>query len=243
MRKRFWFGLVPLVCGLACLLNDAPAETRPAGPSCCEGGTKVAARQGGTWVCPIAFVAYHGSYCTYYAINCSTGQPCQLNSSCGLSMGNCSAPTDPPCTNAGTLAPKGAVAAGTEDKAKDHYTHKSLQGGVAKAPVMVNPIPKESRSFSRLVGAPMLVSFPVGKTTVKAVVYLVLVNPADAGKKGAPRIFGSGVQAITAEEPELKIPKEDVTIDNKVCTLRLGSVTYVVILHKDGKEAPAPKKG
>jgi hypothetical protein len=233
MYRRLWFGFVPLLCSLACLLNAAPADA-PTAAACAEGEQKEEKALAGNWVCPVFVTMNFGSYCTYYAINCPTKQPCPLNSACGLPSGDCANPTDPPCTNVGSFA-------GKEEKGKQpgHHTHPSLHGGVSRAAVKVNPIPKESRSFCRLVGAPMLASLPVGKRTVKAVLYLVLVNPPDGGKVGAPRIFGSGVQAHTREEPELTIPAADVTVKDKVCTVSLGSVTYVVLLEKD---APAPKK-
>jgi hypothetical protein len=160
-------------------------------------------------------------------MNCSTKMPCPLNAECGLSFDGTECgkdpPSSPPCTHTGGYS--------ADEQRANHHTSESLRDkGVGLSKIIVNPIPPKQRSFCRLVGAPMLAELRGPLCRAKFMLHLILVNPPDGGKPGAPLLIGTATHVFTRQQPDLVITPSHVTIVKKTIRIDLGSVTYSGVL-------------
>jgi hypothetical protein len=224
MRKTTLWGAALLLGGIAGLAVGLGGDVRPAAADPCVGNC----------VCPLQQYADHGSYCSYYAQNCTTKQFVNLNASCGLPPGNCVSPMSPPCISVGAFRERGK----TESL---HEHDPGLGDGIKKQPPKLNPIHPDSKRNATLLGAPMLAAFQTkkgGKATVPVQLTLILFQPDN--KDWPVRVFANGVEVDTKETPAFTIPHKDLAAlaGKRVCTLNVGSVNYEVILDQSTEVDP-----
>jgi hypothetical protein len=233
--------LVPLLCGLA-LLGASGRSPAPAAGGC-EAKKKAKKAKKGTkrtddcsgMVCAIFPYADYGSYCSFYAKVCDTGEYVNLDADCAMPYG-------PPCIDSSTCVPVGSDS--EEDNARASHTHsKKVHGGLeAKKGVKTNPIHAKGKAYTTLISGPLLAYIQTSKTQTpkdypKVALYQMLVTPPNVGKVAVPpRIFATGLEVDTEEEPTVTIPQSDIIAvpgAGKVCIVQLGSVTYQLVMWKN----------
>lgn len=99
MRRR---EMLAFVAGIPFFLNQSMKEAEACGRRrrkyCCPQPAPMVCAPAPTTVstvCPKYPYAFHGSFCSYYAITCETSMPGSLDAACGIPMTNC--PSDPNC--------------------------------------------------------------------------------------------------------------------------------------------------
>jgi hypothetical protein len=103
MRRR---EMLVFVAGIPFFLNQSMKEAEACGRRrrkyCCpQPAPMMCAPAAVSTVCPKYPYAFHGSFCSYYAITCQTNIPGSLDASCGIPMTNC--PSDPNCVTINTI--------------------------------------------------------------------------------------------------------------------------------------------
>jgi hypothetical protein len=235
-------GLVALVGSMACLLNNAPATSRTSSVRHTADEEKSLKNACQFKVCPLWAYGHFGEFCGYYAKRCSNGEYVNLYAECGLAGNNCVEP----CTGCVDVGPSWLRLEKAGEKPV-HYFDSSPKGPVLKGVNVKAPPTKiiEKDSYAKLVGAPMLASLTTtkdGTNKAKVMLYLVLVTPPipkDLKEIRPPRLFGSGLEVSEEKSPEFAIPYGDIVMtsgkEGKVCLVKVGSVTYQVVL---GKKTP-----
>jgi hypothetical protein len=246
MRIRSWQAVAPLVAVLlALLLNMPPANGRPL-----EGKAKVAAKelQGRQnpcpgQVCPVILVGTYPTYYSYYAFNCDTHAPCLLDDSVAH---DCKTPCSGDCHDCVPLQKyKGAWPAVhhvAKRLVKKGEVGKDLTGGLQTKAKPSDPKlqdPCKHIDSARLLGPPLLINLATTKgaspNKAKVLLFLIFVDLSGEAdptvKKQPPMVFATGQEVDTMEDGA-NIPYSIVGVLGKVCQVKLGSVTYQVVLHK-----------
>jgi hypothetical protein len=226
-----------------------------AAPRCGE-ATTVGQATTTSFVCPIYCYAFHDTVCSYYSEHCdmmwvSLDAPCNKT-------GRCADANKVNCVDVGTHQtppPKKKLLEKNLTLAKgghgDHHVHKDVKKGLAKkgAPKPISAvIPGENAAFvsglSAIV-ADLELNAP-GTRKAQVALYQMLVNPAKIpGIMNPPpaRIMTSGIEVENGFS-EITLKYNDAVVSTEgdhVCTVQVGDVKYVVIMHKDTKiDAPPP---
>jgi len=224
MRRRFWFGFVPLVFACTCVLAPR-AETRVD----CAGE-----------VCPVYIWGNFGTYYAYYALVCNSQQPVNLNLQDRVTPNGCAAP----CVGCVDFVAYKLEAKGAVKPAKKHHHHdpKLTKNGVVKAAPRTGYLANDtSKVECTELGPPVLVALQTRASmpaTVKVMLYLVRVKPKKPLKVGDPlpptRVHATGIEVLSDDDTIATITYDDIlSTDGQVCTVQFGSVVYEVVL--DGR--------
>lgn len=190
--------------------------------------------------CAMYMWADWGTFKSYYAVNCSTGQPVNIDGNLNPVPGNCQNP-DGGCVilgsnvaptkfaNGSILPTTGNAQSGIRLKAK----RKAGEGPINK--IVPNPQSTHVATAREKVGRPIYVSFqPAIDKADEILVELQQYKVAGIGKGGAEltAIFSVGfeVESAPAGSTVSKLAGNQVTIkDSHVAQIKLGNATYDVV--------------
>lgn len=187
------------------------------------------------WICNVRKVADYGTYCLYYAVNCTTGEPSGWsNSNCNLAPGLCGNPMEPECEKIPAFEKKKKENGAKQQRFAFAAKHGHVENGLRKNGI---PAPKKKDYVPTLVGASKLIGnhlveieTPSGEF-IRARLHLILVPKMG---KYSQQVLGQGVEVEESnDKPDFKIPYDEaVTMFNqKTCHLVLGGTNYTVIFH------------
>lgn len=167
-----------------------------------------------------------GSYCAYYAVNCQTGQPMSMSTTCGLGTGNCGSPAAPNCVffalySAGEMDEEDA----DKDVGSEGYGRageKPIRNRAANHPGGAGPqgkmTPIDSFVIKFLGGKDDPDTDPDDRIPLYAQVFMQLVEPPQSGHP--PAVLAT---AVEIQNPGVQHVRYDFTTgDTMAVTPAIG---------------------
>lgn len=177
--------------------------------------------------CPIAVLMEYGDYTTYQAALCDPDFVgyASLDSINGLTLGGCGT-NNPHCVNAGNVL---------HSVGGDFVSAGLATAGLTNR-LSADTSPKFADNVELLDSQDAWIAIPsaIPRAPMHIKLLLVKVLPKDS-QVHKPRIFGLGYEvATTGTPPSMSIdPREITPIAAHALNLKLGSVNYRVLTHRD----------
>lgn len=220
MRRRVWFGLMPVACALACFLASAGCKGNKDGKGTGTGAGTGQASAVSVKVCPRVLYANFTTYRAWYAQRCDTHEFVNLNTT---------KDREGKCDGDLTLCEDADKRKGTGTKGFEEYHFQpSLRAGIAKAPKIASPI-QTSATIRLLQDTHTKLKTTSAGHEVNVALYLVEITSGGAVKK-----YGVGIEVTDA--PQGAMPPIDYSqiaqVHGKICNLQHppGMQEYQVIL-------------